>query len=100
MNRDATIRTAQSIISNHRQKLYGKAEDNFKNIAVRWSQLLSIEIKPWHVGVMMADLKLARLCNGAHPDSFVDGIGYLALASELSSDELEVRPIDERSTTL
>jgi hypothetical protein len=100
MNRDATIRTAQSIISNHRQKLYGKAEDNFKNIAARWTQLLGIEIKPWHVGVMMADVKLARLCNGPHPDGFVDGIGYLALASELSSDELEMRAIDEGSTAL
>jgi hypothetical protein len=35
---------------------------------------------------MMADLKLARLANGKPSlDSFIDGIGYLALASELSS---------------
>jgi hypothetical protein len=85
MNRDRTIEVAQSLINGNRQDEYGKAEENFGRIAVRWQQLLGIEIKPWQVGVMMADLKLARLANGKPDvDSFVDGIGYLALASELS----------------
>ena len=88
MNRDRTIEIAQGLINGDRQDAYGKAEDNFKRIAERWTQLLGIEIKPWQVGVMMADLKLARLANGKpNLDSFIDGIGYLALASELSSAE-------------
>jgi|TARA_R110000823_G_scaffold16532_1_gene52934 hypothetical protein len=88
MNRDSTIQIAQDLINGDRQDTYGKAEDNFKRIAERWTQLLGIEIKPWQVGVMMADLKLARLANGKpNLDSFIDGIGYLALASELSSAE-------------
>jgi hypothetical protein len=33
---------------------------------------------------MMALLKIARLRNGHHRDSFVDGCGYLALGAELS----------------
>lgn len=87
MNRDRTIEVAQGLINGDRQDEYGKAEDNFKRIAERWTQLLGIEIKPWQVGVMMADLKLARLANGKpNLDSFIDGIGYLALASELSTD--------------
>lgn len=87
MNRDSTIQIAQDLINGDRQDTYGKAEENFKRIAERWSQLLGIQIKPWQVGVMMADLKLARLTNGPNLDSFIDGIGYLALASELSSEE-------------
>ena len=87
MNRDSTIQIAQDLINGDRQDAYGKAEENFKRIAERWSQLLGIQIKPWQVGVMMADLKLARLTNGPNLDSFIDGIGYLALASELSSAE-------------
>jgi hypothetical protein len=86
MNRNNTIEVAQNLINGDRQDEYGKAEDNFKRIAERWTQLLGIEIQPWQVGVMMADLKLARLANGKPSlDSFIDGIGYLALASELSS---------------
>jgi hypothetical protein len=87
MNRDRTIEIAQGLINGDRQDTYGKAEENFKRIAERWTQLLGIQIKPWQVGVMMADLKLARLTNGPNLDSFIDGIGYLALASELSSAE-------------
>jgi hypothetical protein len=87
MNRDRTIEVAQTLINGDRQDEYGKAEENFKRIAVRWTQILGIEIKPWQVGVMMADLKLARLANGKpNLDSFIDGIGYLALASELSEN--------------
>jgi len=84
MNRDTALLTAKTIINGDRQDSYGQADANFERIAIRWSQLLGINIKPWQVGVMMADLKLARLANGAHQDSFVDGIGYLALAAELS----------------
>jgi hypothetical protein len=32
----------------------------------------------------MAWLKMARLVNGPHRDSYVDAAGYLALAAELS----------------
>ena len=56
---------------------------NFQRIADRWSQILNVDIEPWQVCLMMADLKIARMCEGFHEDSIFDGIGYLALASEL-----------------
>jgi len=84
MNRDLALEQAHGLINGPRQAHYGKPEDNFKRIADRWSQTLGVEVKPWQVCVMMADLKLARLANGLHEDSFIDGIGYLALAAELS----------------
>ena len=39
----------------------------------------------------MAWLKIARLVNGPHRDSYVDGAGYLALAAELGATP---RPFD------
>lgn len=87
MNRDTAIEVAKNLINGDRQDHYGTAEDNFNRIAQRWSQFLNIKIEPWQVGIMMADLKIARMANGPHNDSFVDGIGYLALAAELSSGD-------------
>lgn len=77
------LREAESLINGPRQAHYGPPEENFRRIGVRWGQLLGIEVEPWMVCVMMADLKIARLCEGPHRDSMVDGCGYLALAGEL-----------------
>lgn len=81
--RRAILREADTLIHGDRQKHYGPPEENFRRIAVRWGQFLGVEIEPWQVCVMMADLKIARLCEGPHRDSMVDGCGYLALAGEL-----------------
>lgn len=77
------LQEADRLIHGPRQQHYGPPEENFRRIAVRWGQLLGVEIAPWQVCVMMADLKIARLCEGPHRDSMVDGCGYLALAGEL-----------------
>jgi len=81
--RHQVLMQADQLTHGDRQKHYGRPEDNFRRIAVRWSQTLGVEIEPWQVCVMMADLKLARLVNGYHEDSIVDGCAYLALAAEL-----------------
>jgi hypothetical protein len=82
--RTAILREAEALINGPRQQHYGPPEANFARTAVRWGQLLGVEIEPWQVCVMMADLKIARLIEGAHRDSLVDGCGYLALAGELA----------------
>lgn len=84
MTRDEALEQAGNLINGPRQAHYGPPSANFKRIADRWSQTLGMDVEPWQVCVMMADLKLARLANGLHEDSFIDGIGYLALAAELS----------------
>ena len=92
MNRNQTLDLSKALINGQRQEDYGAAELNFQRIADRWNQFLgdsNVNIKPWQVAVMMADLKIARLCHGGphkslHEDTPVDAIGYLALAVELS----------------
>jgi hypothetical protein len=82
--RTAVLQQADNLINGDRQASYGDASVNFRRIAERWTQILRTDVEPWQVALMMADLKIARMCEGAHEDSFIDGLGYLALASELA----------------
>ena len=83
--RSEILDEANCLVHGDRQQSYGPPEVNFANIAERWSQLLGVDLEPWMVGVMMADLKLARLASGPpQPDTFVDICGYAALAGELA----------------
>jgi hypothetical protein len=67
-----------------RQKMYGSPKENFEHIAKRWSLLLGTTITPSQVGLMMLDLKIARLQkNPGHYDSLIDVAGYAACLSEL-----------------
>jgi hypothetical protein len=86
LNRTQVLDQAQSLITGDRENEYGAPQDNFANIAQRWSQTVGVTIKPWQVALMMADLKIARMATTGkrHQDSFVDIAGYSALASELS----------------
>jgi len=80
---------AGQLITGDREEDYGTPQDNFGNIAERWSQLLGIKVKPWQVSLMMADLKIARMATTQkyHHDSTVDLIGYAALTGELADGE-------------
>ena len=82
--RTEILREADGLINGDRQAHYGPPAVNFQRIADRWGMTLGVKIEPWQVCVMMADLKLARLAQGPHRDSLVDGCGYLALAGELA----------------
>ncbi len=86
INRGDVLEAAHSLVYGDRQGDYGPPHENFANIAQRWSQLLGVNLEPWMVGVMMADLKIARIATAkkATPDTFVDICGYAALAGELA----------------
>lgn len=85
-NRGDVLEEAHNLVYGDRQGNYGPPEVNFVNIAQRWSQLLGVDLEPWMVGVMMADLKIARIATSKKPtpDTFVDICGYAALAAELA----------------
>lgn len=82
--RSKILAEACALINGDRQAAYGPPAENFGKIAERWSQLLGQTVQPWQAALMMADLKMARLANGVHRDSFVDAAAYIALAAELA----------------
>lgn len=75
---------ADSLIHGDRQSHYGTPQENFARIASIWSVILGHMVRPDQVALCMAGLKLARLANGPHLDSYIDVAGYIAIAGELS----------------
>lgn len=82
--RTEILEEASILINGDRQRDYGTPQENFDCIAQMWSAYLGYDIGARDVANMMALLKVARLRQGQHDDSSVDGAGYLALAAELS----------------
>jgi len=88
MKRSEILKTADGLINGDRQDHYGPPEDSFKRIGDLWTAYLEHEvvITPVDAANMMALMKIARLANGPHLDSYVDACGYLALAGEMGTD--------------
>jgi hypothetical protein len=88
-HRSEILEEADALINGERQAHYGKPSENFQVIADMWATYLNHELTPSDVCHMMALLKIARLRNGPHKDSSVDGAGYLALGAELGRGSCE-----------
>lgn len=86
MVRSDILAKANILITGDRAKQYGSAGENFNCIATMWTAYLGRHVSAYDVANMMALLKIARMRNGVHQDSSVDGCGYLALAYELSNE--------------
>ena len=85
MNRRTDIlETAAELINGDRERDYGTPAENFGRIAAGWSVILDQDVSAEQVALCMAWLKIARLVNGPHEDSYVDAAAYMALAGELS----------------
>ncbi len=81
--RTEILEEAARIINGARQSDYGDPAESFQAIADMWSAYLGVAVSGRDVCNMMALLKVARLRNGPHSDSSIDGAGYLALGAEL-----------------
>jgi len=81
--RHRILTEADALIHGDRQKTYGPPEENFARIAAGWQVILGAPVTPDQVALCMAWLKIARLSEGPHRDSYVDGAAYVALAGEL-----------------
>lgn len=87
------INVALDIVTGDRQKKHGDKIRNHCNIASMWSSYLGKEITARDVALMMALLKIARTKTGSHnDDDYVDGIGYMAIAGEISEDNADIEP--------
>jgi len=82
-DRTRVLAEAIDLINGEREKHYGTPAENFQVIADMWSAYLGHAVSASDVCNMMALLKIARLRNGPHRDSSVDGAGYLALGFEV-----------------
>ncbi len=82
--RTVVLETAANLINGDRQNTYGTPQENFGAVARMWSAYLGQDVAASDVCHLMALLKIARLRNGPHEDSSVDGCGYLALGAEVS----------------
>ena len=82
--RSAILAEADRLINGDRQADYGTPQENFARIAAIWTVILGHTVRPDQVALCMSGLKLARLANGPHDDSYTDACGYMALAGELA----------------
>jgi hypothetical protein len=82
--RTRVLEQASALINGDREKDYGTPQENFARIAPGWQIILGCDVSPDQVALCMAWLKIARLANGPHADSYIDGAAYMALAAELS----------------
>ena len=91
MNRNEILLEAQRLINTDRQEIYGPALENHRDICKMWQVVIDRcngQLNPHHVALMMALLKVCRLCRTeSHMDSFVDAAAYIALAGEMSETQ-------------
>ena len=88
------LHEAERCVCGQREQDYGKPEDNFKLIASLWEPYIrtrcvgsgaDVNIMPEDVAMLMALLKIARICTGTGTqDSFVDLCGYAACGGEIA----------------
>jgi len=78
--RNQVIDEAKRLINGDRADQYG--ESSFEALAGMWSIYLGHKITPAQSAEMLAILKIVRNRHQPKLDSFIDGIGYLALAAE------------------
>lgn len=84
MNRTDILNRAALLITGDRQAQYGDAEAMAARIASRWHRHVG-PLSPMGVMILMAEMKMARIEQDAsHADSWIDAIGYLALAAEMA----------------
>jgi hypothetical protein len=87
MNTRADIlKEADALINGDREADYGTPQSSFGCIATMWAAYLGHPVTASDACHMMALLKIARLRNGPHRDSNVDGAGYMALGAEMSEE--------------
>jgi Domain of unknown function (DUF6378) len=86
MSAPELLERASSAVAERRGE-YGEPTDLFEHVAVRWSQVLRIEVTPAQVVICLIDLKVARLAHDPrHLDSITDLAGYAAILAELLPD--------------
>lgn len=86
MKREEILEAARKCVCGDREQDYGSPEDSFGLIGKLWTIYTGHLVTAKDVAMMMALLKIARICgNHATEDSYVDLAGYAACGGELES---------------
>lgn len=99
LTRESILEEAKRCVCGQREQDYGNPENNFKLIASLWEPYIrqrcvghgaDVSIGPEDVAMLMALLKIARICSGTGTqDSFVDCCGYMACGGEIVGRNME-----------
>lgn len=85
--RQEALDEASSLIHGDRQEEYGPPSVNFARIATIYSLLFPFhKWTPGDVALALLGLKLARAAQGYKRDTYIDLIGYGALAVEMNEE--------------
>lgn len=81
------LKTAGQLTKGKRNQTYGHPVDNMQHTANLWTALLGEQltdaITAEQVAHMMTLLKISRTTSGNyHPDNYIDGAAYTAIAGE------------------
>ena len=75
-----------------RGRRYGSVEECFDRCAKLATILLGKHITLYDVSIIMMSMKMARIPSSpTHEDNYVDGINYLAFASQFSTSEEQAK---------
>lgn len=101
--RASILEEAKRCVCGQREQDYGSPENNFRLIASLWEPYIrqrcvghgaDVSIMPEDVAMLMALLKIARICSGTGTaDSFVDLAGYAACGGEIAGENNEKSPV-------
>jgi hypothetical protein len=69
---------------------YGHPSDNMQRTARLWSAYLEMPITDYQVAMCMALVKIARSMETPKTDTYVDLVGYAAIAGQLHTEENEL----------
>lgn len=85
MRASTVLATAATLVDGDRRNTHGDPKASFRRIAAMWSAYTGVTISERDVAHMMALMKMTRTMYGEHnDDDYVDQVGYIALASEVS----------------
>lgn len=95
---------AEDVVLSQRQKEYSQQSKTQMHIQIAqvWSGILDREVTAHEVALCMAGLKLVRAsCQPGHEDSYVDAVGYAAIAAEILHEEArEMHPAFGRAARM
>ena len=90
MRFEDALKSAQDIVRGDRNDEYGSFEQMMVRTAQVWTGILDHEVQPAEVAMCMAGLKLVRMQqNPDKEDSFVDALGYTAMAADILDEGLD-----------